>query len=183
MKKLFAFLMILSMASVANAELWLGVNDQVNPPPITLSQNQTAKISVWGDGVDTSGLLLADSATFLFLAISGPGSLDIDNAFNMIYPDPEYPWIFIFESEPGDPRNGALFMDISIVTMPFSYSGTIIDNIFMRCDGVGDVTLSLYQDDSYQILLVDAQVFHQIPEPMTMVLLGLGVMFLRKRKA
>jgi len=179
MKRIVVILMVLSMVEVADSKLWLCMNDMVDPPPITLIQNQTAKISIWGDGTEWGH---PDSEAALFLTISGPGSLNILGATNAINTPGYDSSIFIWL---GDPADGAVFIDIVIPIEPFSYYGTVADNIFLNCDGVGDVTLSLYHDEvpvGGQFLLVDTQVIHQIPEPITIALLGLGGLFLRRRK-
>jgi hypothetical protein len=59
----------------------------------------------------------------------------------------------------------------------------ILGSIAFHCEGAGDVTLKLYTvNDAYtELTLVDSVIVHQIPEPITMTLLGLGGLFLRRR--
>jgi hypothetical protein len=50
-------------------------------------------------------------------------------------------------------------------------SGLLVRDVGFHCEGPGDATLYLV-DNNGEIL--DSQVIHQIPEPMTITLLGLG---------
>jgi len=64
------------------------------------------------------------------------------------------------------------------ITKPTSM-GMLVRSIFFHCDGPGDATIALVDDDGY---IVDSQVVHQIPEPATMMLLGLGGVLAAIRK-
>jgi hypothetical protein len=58
--------------------------------------------------------------------------------------------------------------------------GTVFE-VTLHCDGEGDIELYLY--DSTEETLLDSMTIHQvIPEPITVALLGLGGLFLRRRK-
>ena len=51
----------------------------------------------------------------------------------------------------------------------------------MHCEhGVNDVIITLW--DSMGAILYDSATIHQIPEPVTVALLGLGALFLRRRR-
>ena len=55
-------------------------------------------------------------------------------------------------------------------------SGLLVRNVGFHCEGPGDVTMYLV-DNNGEVL--DSQVIHQIPEPMTMALLGIGGLAMR----
>ena len=57
--------------------------------------------------------------------------------------------------------------------------GLLFTNTF-HCEGEGDVTLAIVGEDG---LVVDTQVIHQIPEPASLALLGLGGFLLRRRRS
>jgi len=61
--------------------------------------------------------------------------------------------------------------------------GTIIDDILFHCNAEGDVIVQLvYSPDYMTGSIVDQVTIHQVPEPMTIALLGLGGLLLRRRK-
>jgi hypothetical protein len=179
MKKLLVILMILSLATIANASAFISVDGVINPPDITLAQNGHSVISIWSDG--GGGFTKPTMFDEFYMSIDGPGSFDLSGAVNYVNPGGimDADWT----EEVGD-----IFVDFQCVSLsgppPLPY-GTLADGIDVYCDGPGDVTLkfwgySVYTD--YQPVVWDTQVIHQIPEPMTLGLLGLGGLFLRRRK-
>jgi hypothetical protein len=57
--------------------------------------------------------------------------------------------------------------------------GQLLTSVVFHCEGPGDVELAIVDNDGQ---IVDTQVIHQIPEPATLVLLGLGGLLMRKRR-
>ncbi len=180
MKKLFVLMLVLGLAAVASAELKLSVNGVVDPPDteISLKEGQTAVIDVWGDGTTKP------YAYLLGISIDsvGPGSLDIGTA-DVLYTGSEamIDWMddADFAAE-GRVLNPFIYMEMTDVALePAPLDGTLFDNIIFTCDGLGDVILTLFDAD-YEVM--DQQLIHQVPEPMTLALLGLGGLFLRRRK-
>jgi hypothetical protein len=50
----------------------------------------------------------------------------------------------------------------------------------LHCEGPGDAIFDLYDSSGY--VLIDTITVHQIPEPMTISLFGLGAVLLGRRK-
>ena len=183
MKNILIVLTVLAMASAANATLMISVNGVVNPDDTTIEllPSQHAVIDIHGDaqtppGVFVLGVSAGDlgkldptGGTILYLgnkvelhfedAPDVAGGLGIDNPLVLV-----------------------MLTDVSPTPLPLE--GLLVDNIDFHCTGLiddqpTDVTLMLFDGLGN---LLDTQVIHQIPEPMTMVLLGLGGLFLRRRK-
>lgn len=182
-------LFILCLVPSANAGLFISVNGVIEPPfaEVKLQPDATAVIGIQGDG-------LTPPPIALYLLVEGPGSID---GHTMVYRGSlaayaDWPGQWIDAVGPitiddlrilsGRPD----LMDLSFITFangaipPAPLDALLIDNIILRCDGVGDVTLSLVSDDF--ATLYDTQAIQQVPEPATLFLLGLGSLFAVTRR-
>jgi len=182
MKKLLVVLTVLAMATVANAGLKISVNGVADPldSTINLMPSQWVELDVSSDG-------LTNAIYPMYLTVAGLGSFDIEHAGgwarNFVVPpghdpDEELDNIFFINAT-------KIFMDFVIPGLPVPILvGTAADRIWFHCDGQpGDVTLTLYgQIGQNPPVTFDTQIIHQIPEPITLALLGLGGLFLRRRK-
>jgi hypothetical protein len=182
MKKLLVLMMVLGIAGAANAALLISVDGMVDPPDsqIEIMESDWVTIDIWGDGQTDP------SEFYLGLALEGPASLDIAGAEILYTGNDKY-------LDPGDDDYIAGLLGIQIPyyliglndvpavgTPKVPLEGTLVDGIRLHCDGVGEVTLILTDNEG---TILDTQVIHQIvPEPMTLGLLGLGGLFLRRRK-
>ena len=176
MKRIIVVLMVLSLAAVANAGLLISVNGQIDPPDplIALTSGQTANIGIWSDGG-----LLADGVGYL--VVSGPATAGIADASHYVSEE----LIYVVGSGPFEGAVGFDLKDADTGNPPFLPSGTLVDNITLGSNGTGQIELELWFDETSaggQLQLMDTQVFNMVPEPMTMALLGLGGLFLRRRK-
>jgi len=187
MKKLVVLMLVLGICSLTNAGLKISLNGVVDPPEPTVPLNESDNAII-----DIQGLDPAQPMGTFFLGItiaSGQyGSLDI-SAATLPYPGNKKSIVW------GDPDWAALlgvenpfvaFELVDLVTppdIPKPLLGLLVDNIKFHCDGYDplapDVTLTLMDIDG---AVLDTQVIHQIPEPITIALLGLGGLFLRRRK-
>lgn len=168
MKKviLFSCLLVLSSVLSANAGLFIYVNIGdgfwANYPDSKLIIQPSQEILI--------GVLQLTGQTqpgSLALGLTdGPGSLNAtgvvpyQNVTAMLQND-------VAAAEAFGVQNPFIAMEIPAPTQ----IGMLVRNIVFHCDGPGDVTLALV-DENGQVL--DSQVIHQIPEPMTVALLGLG---------
>lgn len=177
MKK-FLVLFLLSMVVSANAGLVIYVKLADNiwadyaDSKLWITPSTTVELGVMdiNGGTETGSLALGLTA--------GPGSLDASNVVGlqgvtaMMQDDIE-------EAAEYGVENPFVAMEITNATS----QGMLLRSVLFHCDGPGDATIALVDDDGQ---IIDSQVIHQTPEPMTLALLGLGglvVSMSRKRSA
>ena len=183
MKKLLTLMLVLAMASVASASLLISVDGVVDPEDtsITLQESQHAVIDVHSFGE------IATVAGMIF--VEGDGALSFDNAWII---DLDMGSEFIVDISDDTEAQGYLqsfgFNPVSIgyfelvdsqVPAQIIPDGKIVDLIDFHCTGINDAIITLWDAGLEEVR--DQQVIHQ-PEPMTIALLGLGGLFLRRRK-
>jgi hypothetical protein len=180
MKKLLVLMMVLGMATMANATIQLSVNGIIdggeNVTDITLMPSDTITIDIWND----AGQSPINFTAYLDIYPNNTGCFDTANARLGDHAG-DFPSNFVMD----------VLGDIDEYTVYQNWApGTVTDTegaiflIDLHClspDNI--VTVELYDervDEGYTI--VDTLIIHQIPEPMTLVLLGIGGLFLKRRK-
>ena len=198
MRKLLIFMLVLGMASAAHAAI-------ANPDAII---QITVNGIVYDDTevkIHPSDIIELDidvapgwgvSAFDLDLEIIGPGHIDLDLS-NAVVNETVASWSLgyaLYYDETGIQQYaGAAFF---LIGEPDA-TGTLLSGLIFHCDDTPDVLLkitvrdmlNLTDPDGLQLQLTPAQaeeyvgqlIIHQ-PEPMTIALLGLGGLLLRRRK-
>lgn len=191
MKKVLIF--VLALATVASAGLIDVVvvgHDDLDEDGV-ISPSDIVYIDIVNNIVDTgtSGLIAYD----LDLHVSGPGTLVEVNGG----PESNHQvddWGGMGWAYSGlDLENGFSKATDSWL-IGFADAGVLVSGLAIHCDGRGDVIVDLtlglgdtgYGDPTSPTIMLETDlgdlVIEQIPEPMTIALLGLGGLFLRRRK-
>jgi hypothetical protein len=188
MKNILVVLTVLATASVASAGLFISVNGDPNPPDtqINIYPSDVVILDVTGDGET-----LAPTAAWML--VQGPGTISggvnvYPGSLSSIYTyvpgsgdgfEDLLPW---FESMGYANVVGASYADFAeggAIQPPTT--GKLVDEVSFHCEDFGEVIVTL-ADASLEGVF-DTQVIHQIiPEPITLALLGIGGLFLRRRK-
>jgi hypothetical protein len=194
MKKLLILMLVLGVASVANATLLLSVDGVTDPPEteVTLHPSDEAVIDVMGDG--------RAQPQAAYLIVQGPGTIaghtmlyggtlvtyqDLEEIAVELEMTPEDVLAVLAEYGYDEATDLSYmnFADAPGGDWP-TLDGKLVDDIIFHCEGPLmeplDVTLTLTDGDFAEVF--DVQIIHQVPEPMTLTLLGLGGLLLRRRK-
>ena len=163
MKKLLVLTLVLGLASGASAALTL-----VGAPaePIDIGESISILVNNSEDGAYSG-----------WLEIAGQAVADYDG-------DP----VFTAAGDPGDtskmtPADGYPgWYEFTVASFPPNPTIAAGDHIEVNVMGVseGTAALNLYATDG--VTLLDTAQITVIPEPMTIALLGLGALFLRRRR-
>lgn len=200
MKKLIVLFAILAMVNVASAGVVDIVISSLNGLPInpvseiTIAPTDTINVDVIytpGPGetiwalskeVVITGPMTASDATS---TPGAPGIITWAPGWN-----PDLSRVTMLPN--GNPLIDTVANDVGLVA-----PGIVLDHFLFHCEAIGDVTIVLvenpntgaggsYELDSegtpMELLSGPGIIIHQIPEPMTLTLLGLGSLFLARRK-
>jgi hypothetical protein len=203
MKKLLVLFLVFGMASMANAslvELWI-VSRGPAPDqtvPIDPTKEITIEPSEW---IDIDLIYTADDAfsypldnLSVQITAVGAATLDMTALTNTGLPVWSQDPIFspgVTENVPG--KDYYLQYSVGMDGTGMMNDGAAIDHILLHCDEYpGDVTVAMVDyvfagagTVDWSMLPMrfgDPLIVHQIPEPMTVVLLGLGGLLLRRRR-
>ena len=183
MKKLLVLMLVLSIASLASAGLVITVDGApAEDSAITLMTSDTIMVGIAVVGTDTPMNMFNS-----YLAIAPGAPAEWTGAQVMHYGPPSgttgpvmIPSSYAYNSGPVySPAYGSVWVTYNS-NFQLTSNGTGIHAEFeMHCTGEGDVLITLYDLAGGP---GDSIVIHQIPEPITMGLLGVGALFLRRRK-
>jgi len=189
MRRLPLILFVLCLVPSLQAGLSISVNGVIHSPldEVLLQPGETAVIGIYGDG--------ASDNIAPYLLVEGPGSIE---GHTMVYPGSLSAYEDLEDSADSagmspkdllvmvrDLTGRADVQDISFMTIadelipPAPPVGLLVDDIIFQCGGFGDVKLSLMWDDYMGIF--PTQIIHQIPEPVTLLLLGTGSVILARK--
>jgi hypothetical protein len=179
MKKSIIITLVMVITSIANAEMLISVNGVIDPPETQFFTGPSGifTIDIWGDGQSEQGLY------WVGINRGDPASLNFDNA-TILYPGNSVEIGVIDDDELaqelGFNNIFAYFLLADTHSPPPPLQGTLVDQILFHCEGFWppDATIMLLSEE---LSLMDTQVIH-VPEPMTVVLLGLGGLMMRRRR-
>ena len=185
MKKLLIFTLVLGIGTLATAGLQISVNGVLEPvdSEITLEPSQEILLDVWTDApiAPFSGHTWALVVSSLNGTITGgaaiPGPVGV-NQVNGIVSEND-----TLVPPPGS--DGIWGSCFNVTTTPVGDMGLVlVDQILFHCEGPLDAVVELYEvvENEPFANLMDTVIIHQIPEPASLALLGLGGLLLRRRK-
>ncbi len=176
MKKFLALVLVLALASMAHAGpvLTIRVGGVDVGSDYTIQPSDNITIGVYSDGIGgTNGKYSGAMVINPYASDTGAGSW-VASSEAMYSP----PLVLSTGASVSISGPTLLFIATNTVIADSVGAGIGFDALF-HCDGEGDVTIVIF-DDVFGP--VDTLTIHQIPEPMTVALLGLGGLFLRRRK-
>lgn len=183
MKIVFISLLVLAMASAAGADLRIMVDGDKDPLDWEYIGSADYTLGIWTDTSITTG---AGSYWALVVETSF-GSIDPASGIVGV-DDPGFfieRFFGIYEMLPGlFPGLNGLCGGAFDSVPPDTLAGTtLFDLIDFHTSWPLDVQIRLYESPDGAVLnLVDSVIVVGVPEPMTVGLFGLGVLFLRRRK-
>jgi len=193
MKKLLVLMLVLGLASMAQADLVIKLYKSggaaFDPLTEMLNVSDTLEIrieSINGNTGDSNPCLYTDE-TYGLIAKSG--------SVTHIPPAPDASGINPGSAKDnlvtglGTTEDGICGTVAAFVATPPYANGEYFTDITFTCVAIGDAVLNLVDIYANWDVLpanggvpMDKVTIHQIPEPATMLLLGLGGLFLRRRK-
>jgi hypothetical protein len=192
MKKLLVLLLVLGMASAASAALQISVNGDPEPvdSQIYLFPSDTIELDVYSD-ID---LVPGGEGENMYWVLTVDTALGSISGGRVAVADPHTDWYFdgpyddaVGNGIQGLPagQNGVLGYVATLgATIP---AQTLFDQIIFHCEwDSGPTVITLWAADPSTATVDqepwDTVTIHQIPEPMTVALLGLGGLFLLRRR-
>jgi hypothetical protein len=165
MKYLFVALLLTVVVSAnAGLSIWIKIGDDV------WADYPDSKITIYPSDELLIGIMdIAGEATPGMLALGltqGLASMNADAAITMAGVNAAMMDDAVKAEDLGIQNP---FVSLEIAGDPGA--GMLIRDVLFHCDGPGDVTIAVVDENG---LIEDTQVIHQIPEPMTIVLLSLG---------
>ncbi|MHC4623888.1 MAG: PEP-CTERM sorting domain-containing protein [Planctomycetota bacterium] len=188
MKKLLVLVLVLGLASVVRARntgmaLQLSVNGTPAPDEITLMVSDWIMLDI----------LAADGYALdvmeLDLEVIGPGHIEIDRQMAPTDRDiivgcfESWSWLVDGVTDKG------IGVIVGMTFNPDGCGGKLVDYILFHADDLGDVVIQItdagtnndpVNGDIAQDMM-GSIIIHQVPEPTTILLLGLGVLIVRRK--
>jgi len=172
-------MLVLGMASLAHAGLTITVGPQGAGVDVGDTYTMSPTDYIW-IGIDAQNI--ANPGQWIaYLSIADPCTMPGSwTGGNMNYAPPEIALAYNYYMGP-NPYYGDTWYANNSDGSPASIGANGLQADFeFHCDGEGAVLITLV--DYYTGLAVDTLSITQIPEPITMALLGLGGLLLRRRK-
>ena len=194
MKKFVVLMLVLCLATSANATLRLTVNGGPNPGQITLAPSDWIELDVEAmpgfiggqfsiQLSNSQGLLDASGIQFdqEWISLLMTDIVTLYDPYDLPF---KFPTAFPPEPHQVTVEGG----NISQVSGPILFEEMLLWDLMFHCEEATDVEVMLYSDGLFTDggfidpgVLLDSLYIVQ-PEPMTIALLGLGGLFLRRRK-
>ena len=175
MKKFLTLCLVLALASAANAAIVLSINGSTDVDEITIAPSDWVTVDIYNDNMETLKDFNLHAAIYnkseglyaLANARLGPAAGDMPATFSGPY------------------QGYGVDADWYYMSQSWSITGTPIPGVIflfdLHCEDLGTVLVELFDYRESETVAVDSLSIYQ-PEPMTIALLGLGGLFLRRRK-
>jgi hypothetical protein len=182
MKKLLSLVLVLALASLANAMI-LQISVNGNPEPIDSTITLLPSEEVVLDILSPDGYTTGSDVYWALVVNPAVGTISGGHVIMPPAPDgssmlPADWGPYFSETELG------VYGCVISYSAPTAPAGVYFDGIIFHCEGPGDAVIQLISTVDFGSFTVeDTVIIHQeIPEPATIALLSLGGLLLRRKK-